>query len=110
MALLLLVRFSGEALALLVSGQGVVLLEVAELRLGPAQRVRRHGRPVAAGIDAGLIRRHRSSIPVSCYRGSGHTRSAWPPSCRAPAWRLPTVPAHPRRVRAEGPARTRTPP
>src|SRR5262249_19934454 len=39
---------------LLVGAEGVVLLEVAERGLGPALRVRRHGRPVAAGVDAGL--------------------------------------------------------
>src|SRR3954454_21219619 len=45
---LLLVR---EALPLLVGGQRVVLLEVAERGLRPSQRVRRHGGPLAAGVD-----------------------------------------------------------
>src|SRR4051812_26513564 len=52
--LLLCLVLLGEALALLVGGQRVVLLEVAERRLRPAERMRRHGRPLAAGIDAEL--------------------------------------------------------
>src|SRR4051794_25882309 len=45
-----------QAPALLVGAERVVLLEVAEARLRPAQRVRRHRRALAAGIDAGLLR------------------------------------------------------
>src|SRR4051812_6304272 len=54
--------FLSQPLPLLVGGQRVVLLEVAEGRLRPAQRVRRGSGPVAAGIDADLgrrVRRHR---------------------------------------------------
>src|ERR671930_6973 len=53
--------FLGQALPLLVGGQRVVVLQVAERRLRAPERVRRHGRPVAAGIDADLhlVRRRR---------------------------------------------------
>ena len=49
-----LVEFAlaGEALALLMGGQGVVLLEVAERRLGSAEGVGRDRGTVAARIDA----------------------------------------------------------
>src|SRR5215207_11764103 len=50
---LLVVRLC-EALPLLVGGQRVVLLEIAERRLRPAQRMRRHRRALAPRIDAGL--------------------------------------------------------
>src|SRR5215207_9702719 len=50
---LLLVRVR-EPLALLMGGQRVVLLEVAERGLGAAQRMRRHRGPLAARVDAGL--------------------------------------------------------
>ena len=45
---------SRDALALLMGGQRVVLLEVAEGGLRPAQRMRRHRRALAARVDAGL--------------------------------------------------------
>src|SRR4051794_35494952 len=41
-----------ESLARLVGGQRVVLLQIAEGGLGPAERVRRHRRPLAPGVDA----------------------------------------------------------
>src|SRR4051812_50110403 len=41
-----------------MGGQRVVLLQVAERRLRAAQRVGRHGRPLAAGIDADLLGGH----------------------------------------------------
>ena len=40
--------FAGEPPALLVGGQGVVLLELAKARLGSAERMWRHGRPLTA--------------------------------------------------------------
>jgi hypothetical protein len=43
-----------EALALLIGGEGVVLLVVTEAGLRPAQRVRWHRWAIAAGIDASL--------------------------------------------------------
>jgi hypothetical protein len=43
-----------EALALLVGGQGVVLLELAEARLRPAEGMRRDRCALAARIDARL--------------------------------------------------------
>src|SRR5207247_1227725 len=51
MGLLPLLR---ETLALLMGGERVVVLPVAEGRLRAAERVRRHGRALAAGVDAGL--------------------------------------------------------
>src|SRR3954453_1372735 len=51
---LLVVALGCEPLPLLMGGQRVVVLQVAERRLWTAQRVGRHGRPLAAGIDAGL--------------------------------------------------------
>ena len=99
--LLLWVR-SLEALALLMGSQRVVLLEVAERRLRPAQRVRRRRR---AARSRGRCRLRLGSLigrptPGSCCRGSGRTRSASPPSCPAPASRSPTSPA---RRRGAGP-------
>src|SRR5919197_4411826 len=66
--------FLGQALPLLVGGQRVVLLQVAERRLRAAERVRRHGRPVAAGIDADLhlVRRRRGHGPLT------HPGVVWP--------------------------------
>src|SRR3954468_4590140 len=49
-----LLRF--DSLPLLVSGERVVLLQVAEGRLRPAERVRWDGRALAARVDAGLHR------------------------------------------------------
>src|SRR5689334_16126345 len=51
----------GQSLPLLVGGQRVVVLAVAERRLWAAQRVRGHGRAIAAGIDAelGLVRQSK---------------------------------------------------
>src|SRR4051812_1627322 len=43
-----------DPLPLLVRGERVVLLEIAERRLRPAERVRRHRRSFAAGVDARL--------------------------------------------------------
>src|SRR3954451_20982379 len=45
-----------DPLALLVGSERVVFLQVAERRLGSAERVRRHRRSLAAGVDAGLHR------------------------------------------------------
>src|SRR5215204_404818 len=52
--LVLLVVLSCEALTLLVGGQRVVLVEVAECRLGPTERVRWDGRALAPRADAEL--------------------------------------------------------
>src|SRR5215211_2557335 len=57
--LLVVVGLRRQAPALLMGGQRVVRLEVAERGLRAAQRVRRHGRPLAARIDAALSLRHR---------------------------------------------------
>src|SRR3954447_3879395 len=43
-----------DPLSLLMCGQRVVLLQVAERRLGSAKRMRRHRGSFAAGVDAGL--------------------------------------------------------
>src|SRR4051812_41521770 len=59
LSLLFLVALGREPLPLLVGGQRVVLLQDAERRLRPAQRVRRHGRALAAGVDAELLAGHR---------------------------------------------------
>src|SRR3954447_14947267 len=45
-----------DPLTLLMRSERVVLLQVAERRLGSAERVRRHRRSLAAGVDAGLHR------------------------------------------------------
>ena len=91
-----------EPLPLLVGGQRVVLLQVAEARPRPAERMRRNRGTLAARIDAGharlLTRRHRAPSRVSSCLGSVRSRSASPPSCLAPGWRWPTAP--PRRPRA----------
>src|SRR4051794_16437624 len=50
-ATLLLLLFR-KSLSLLVRGQRVVLLELAERRLRPTERVRWHGRALAPGVDA----------------------------------------------------------
>src|SRR4051795_5130542 len=52
-ATLLLLLF-GESPSLLVGGQRVVLLEVAERRLRSAEWVRWHGRALAPGVDTAL--------------------------------------------------------
>ena len=44
----------GQALALLMGGERVVLLEIAERRLRSAERMRRGGRTFTTGVDAGL--------------------------------------------------------
>src|SRR3954471_9673691 len=104
--LLLLVR---KSLALLMGSERVVLLEVAERGLRPAHGVRRRRGPLAARVNAELRLSHRSTTPESCCRGSGHARSASPPSCPGPASRSPTSPARrPARGRAPRPERRRS--
>ena len=49
-----MVRTLRQSLALLVRGQGVVLVEVAERRLGAAELVRRDRWAVTARVDADL--------------------------------------------------------
>src|SRR5688500_6110652 len=86
-----LLPLSFEALTLLVGGQRVVLLQLAEARLRPAERMRGRRRPLAAGIYAGLsllvTRLHRPPSRASSCPGSARSRSAWRRSCRARAWR-----------------------
>ena len=97
-----------EALALLVRRQRVVLLEVAEGRLRPALRMRRHRRPGAAGVDAALrLTRHRSPILAWCCPCSARARSASPPSSPRPAWRWPRARARRRAARAARARRAR---
>ena len=56
---------SFESLPLLVGGQRVVLLQVAERGLRAAERMRRDRGPLAAGVDAGLTRA-KVTNPASC--------------------------------------------
>ena len=52
-----------EALTFQMRAQRVVLLELAEARLRPAQRVGGSGRPLTAGVDAGLLGHDPSDHP-----------------------------------------------
>src|SRR6185312_9140915 len=112
-AIAALLRLGGcQPLALLVRRQRIVLLEIAERRLGAALRMRRRRRPVAARVDADLDLRltHRSPTPASCCPCSARGRWASRRSCRQPAWRSPTDPPrrparHPRAAAAPTPRR-----
>src|SRR5215217_6267331 len=73
LSLLFLVALGREPLPLLMGGQRVVLLQLAERRLRAAERVRRHGRALAAGVDADLLAGHRHHPGVVRPR-----RGPWP--------------------------------
>ena len=87
-----------ELLSLLVRGQRVVVLAVAERRLRAAGRVRRHRRPVAARVDAGL------HVHPSSRTASGHR------AARRPASRSPMSPPRARAPRLTRVARRRSRP
>ena len=81
-------RSCSRRAALLVGGQRVVVLAVAERRLRAAGRVRRHRGALAAGVDAGL---HRSipGRPSAARAVAARHRDR---AARRPASRSPTAP------------------
>ena len=90
-------RRARQSLALLVGGQSVVLLEVAEARLRPAERVRRAPRAARTRDRCRSSARRRSIVPPSDHPGVVPPRSArgrWasPQSCPGRASRWPTAP------------------
>src|SRR3954452_11136822 len=63
LSLLFLVALGREPLPLLMGGQRVVLLQLAERGLRAAQRMRGHGRALAARVDAAFDLRHEAAHP-----------------------------------------------
>ena len=91
------VFFYATALALLVGGQGVVLFQVTEGGLGPAELVRRNRRALTARVDAGLTRR-QSKCGGNRRRGQRTSRSSAVRSRSTTGTNLPSLYSRPSRI------------